>query len=272
MSRVALPVAMSRQPTIRDHISFSSISLFQSCSLRYFFRYIERLPEPTVAASLLVGAGLHAGIEHHFRQLLIDNTPPSLDTLLDVFWSAWHERDSHTVVFGKGEDINSIGRLAERMFRTFQASSFAKPRGTTVGVEEELRGQVIPGVPDLLARIDLMVDEADAFVVTDFKSARSSWSDEHVGDAASQLLLYHELVKPLADGKPVRLRFAVLNKNKVPELVIHDVPVDRHQIERTKRIAERVWRSIQAGLFFPSPGPLTCYSCPYRQPCRSWKG
>src|SRR5205823_1363526 len=102
-----------------------------------------------------------------------------------------------------------------------------------------LRGQVISGLPDLLARIDLMVDEPDAFVVTDFKSTRSSWSDEHVNDVATQLLLYHELIKPLADGKPVRLRFAVLNKNKVPDLVMHDVPVDGHQIERTKRIAER---------------------------------
>jgi CRISPR/Cas system-associated exonuclease Cas4 (RecB family) len=54
--------------------------------------------------------------------------------------------------------------------------------------------------------------------------------------------------------------------------VMHDVPVDRHQIEKTKRIAERVWRSIRAGNFFPSPGPLNCYSCPYRQPCRAWKG
>jgi len=143
MQRVALPVT-SRQPAVRDHISFSSISLFQSCSLRHHFKYVQRLPEPTVSASLVVGAGLHAGTEHHFRELLVGNPPPSLDTLLDVFWSVWHERDGQVVVFGKGEDINSIGRLADRMFRAFQASSFARPRGTIVGVEEELRGQIIP--------------------------------------------------------------------------------------------------------------------------------
>src|SRR5271170_6969492 len=196
MSRIALPVARPNPPAARPHISHSSISLFQSCSLRHFFKYTLRLPEPTVSASLIVGSGLHAGIEHHFRELLVGNPPPSLDTLLDVFWSAWHERDGQVIRFGRGDDINSIGRLAERMFRAFQANSFAKPRGTIVGVEEELRGQVIPGLPDLLARVDLMVDEPEAFVVTDFKSARSSWNDEHVSDAASQLLLYHELVKP----------------------------------------------------------------------------
>jgi PD-(D/E)XK nuclease superfamily len=203
---------------------------------------------------------------------LVGNPPPSLDTLLDVFWSAWHERDGQAVVFGKGEDINSIGRLAERMFRAFQASSFAKPQGTIVRRGGRVAWSSHPRIarpahscgPDGRGGRRIRRD--------DFKSARSSRSDEHVGDAASQLLLYHELAKPLADGKPVRLRFAVLTKNKVPDLAMHDVLVDLHQIERTRRIAERVWQSIQAGNHFPSPSPLNCHSCPYRQPCRAWKG
>jgi CRISPR/Cas system-associated exonuclease Cas4 (RecB family) len=33
-----------------------------------------------------------------------------------------------------------------------------------------------------------------------------------------------------------------------------------------------VWRAIQAGQFFPSPSPLNCHSCPYREPCRAWSG
>jgi hypothetical protein len=31
-------------------------------------------------------------------------------------------------------------------------------------------------------------------------------------------------------------------REPIPELVFHGVSVDPHQIERTKRIAERVWR------------------------------
>jgi len=178
----------------------------------------------------------------------------SLDTLLDVFWSTWHERDGQVVLFNKGDEVNSIGHMADRMFRAFQASSFARPSGTIIGVEEELRGQIIQGLPNLLARVDLMVDEADALVIYDFKSTRSSWSEDQVTDAAGQLLLYRKLAKPMADGKP------------------HDVPVNSHQVERTKRIVERVWRSIQAGHFFPAPSPLNCHSCPYRSPCRAWKG
>ena len=57
MPRFPLPVATSRQPVVRDHISYSSISLFQSCSLRYFFKYVEHLPEASIAASLLEQKG-----------------------------------------------------------------------------------------------------------------------------------------------------------------------------------------------------------------------
>jgi putative RecB family exonuclease len=184
--------------------------------------------------------------------------------LLDLFWDTWHEHDGPEVHFSKGEDINSVGHLAERMFRTFQASSFARPRGTILGVEEELRGPILPDVPDLLGRVDLLVDEPETLTVTDFKTARTAWSEEQVTDAASQLLLYHELAKPLAAGKSVRLRFAVLTKGKFPELVLHDVPVDTHRIERTKRVVQRVWQAIQAGHVYPSPSPINCTHCPYR--------
>ena len=106
---------------------------------------------------------------------------------------------------------------------------------------------MIPGCPDLLARVDLIVDTGDELVVSDFKTARCSWNDLKVEDLAPQLLLYSELVKPIADGRPIKLEFAVLTKTKVPELTVHDVPHDPQQVERTKKIVEQVWQAIQAG-------------------------
>ena len=46
----------------------------------------------------------------------------------------------------------------------------------------------------------------------------------------------HELPKPLADDKPVRPRLAVPTKSMVPELVVHDVSVNIHQIERHRAL------------------------------------
>ena len=94
----------------------------------------------------------------------------------------------------------------------------ARPNGVILGVEESLRGEIVPGCPELLARLDLITETDDYLELTDFKTAAPSWSETQVSDAASQLLLYSELARPLADGKPIRLRFAVMSKTKVPEL------------------------------------------------------
>ena len=124
--------------------------------------------------------------------------------------------------------------------------------------------------PELLARVDLLIDTGAELVVSDFKTSRSSWSDDKVDDGSPQLLLYSELVKPIADGRPVKLSFAVLTKTKVPCLTVHDVPLEPQQIERTKRIVARVWRAIEAGNFYPNPSPLNCSTCSYREPCQAW--
>ena len=112
--------------------------------------------------------------------------------------------------------MNSIGHLADRMLRAFRESDFSSPEGRIIGVEEELRGRLIPGLPDLLGRVDLLVETENTIDIVDFKSSRSSWSDDHVTEAAGQLLLYSELARPLADGKPIRTSFAVLTKTKTP--------------------------------------------------------
>lgn len=255
-----------------DHVSFSALSLFQQCPLRFYFRYLARLPEESVAASLVFGGAVHRAIEHHYQQLLVGEPAPSLDLMLDVFQEAWRQHDGVEVRFNKGEDINSISRLADRMLRAFQQSAIAHPDGKILGIEEELRGELVPGVPDLLARVDLIVETDDALAVTDFKTARSTWSADHVADLSSQLLLYHELVRPLADGKPIRLAFAVLTKASCSEVALHPVVADQIALDRTKQIAERIWRAIEAGHIYPSPSPLNCSSCPYRHPCRKWTG
>lgn len=267
MAMVAMPTENGKPPVSRDYISFSAINTFQGCSLRYFFRYVLGLPEQTISASLVMGSAIHACLQFHFEELLAGNEAPSLDVLLDVFQDAWQARSGENVVFNKGEDINTVSSLADRMLKAFQASAFASPSGTIIAVEEELRGQLIPGIPDLLARVDLVIDEGDSLALTDFKTARSAWTVDHVEESASQLLLYHQLAKELADGRPVKLGFGVLTKTKTPDFALYPVEVNAQRLERTKKVVERAWRAIQAGNFIPNPSPMNCPTCPFREPC-----
>ena len=266
------PNARAEALTGRNYISYSALSAYQSCPLRYYFRYVLGLPEDTVSAALVFGGAIHRAVEHHFRELLAGNSAPDLDSLLAEYNDAWQDTRLDCVSFNKGDDFNTLGRLADRMLRAFQASDFAKPNGTIIGVEEEFRGEIVPGCPDLLARVDLVIDRGDELAIVDLKTARSRWSHDQADDASEQLLLYSELVKRLAPEKSVRLEFAVITKTKEPVVDIHSLPVDPHRVERTKRIVERVWQSIESGTFYPAPSPMNCPSCPFREPCRSWSG
>ena len=266
------PNEAAQELTGRDYISWSSISTFQACPLKWYFRYALGLPEETVSSSLVFGGAIHRAAEFHYRELLAGNPAPDLDTLLAEYQNAWQDRDLGAIKFAKSEDIDSLGALAERVLTAFQESPLAEPEGTIVGVEEELRGPVSPECPDLLARVDLLVDAGDELVVTDLKTARSRWSNQQAEDSGEQLLLYSELAKDLLPGKRLRLQFLVVTKATSPVVESHSVVVDPARIERTKRVVEQTWKAIQAGHIFPAPSPMNCGGCPFREPCRSWTG
>ena len=267
-----LPVVQPMPITGRDYLSFSAIRLYQTCTLKFFYRYVVGLPEETVSSSLVLGSSVHRAIEFHFRELLVGNPPPHSDALLGEFWHGWEERGLEQVRFGRGEDKDSLGLLAERMLAAFQQSDAAQPHGQILAVEEELRGSVVPDCPDVLGRVDLIVDAGDALVISDWKTSRSRWSHEQAEDAAEQLLLYSELAKDFAPGKPVMLEFVVLTKTKEVAVDRLRLPVDPRQLDRTKRVVEHVWRAIDAGHFYPAPSAMNCPGCPYRAQCQVWDG
>jgi CRISPR/Cas system-associated exonuclease Cas4 (RecB family) len=258
--------------TGRDYLSFSAVSTFQSCPLKYEFRYLRRLPEECIAASLVFGSAIHSAVQYHFEQLMVRSERPDLDSLLEVFQDSWKSHATARVQFGRREVFDDYCHMADRTLRVFLNSDWAHPQGTIIGIEEELRGHVVPGCPDILGRVDLLVDAGHELVLTDFKTSRNGWSEGHVVDAAPQLLLYNELAQQLTDGRPLRLQFAVMTKTKRPEFTLHGVANDAEQVNRTKRVIQRVWRAIQARQIYPNPSPISCPVCPYRAACRAWQG
>eukprot|EP00913_Durusdinium_trenchii_P010894 g10223.t1 len=195
------PNMRAAELTGRDYLSYSAISTYQACPLKWHFRYVLGLPEDAVSASLVFGGAIHRAAELHFREILSGNPPPDLESLLAEYQDEWNERDLGTVQFGKGDDVDKLGHLAERVLAAFQSSELAQPKGQILGVEKELRGRIAAGCPEMLARVDLIVDEGDCVTVTDLKTSRSRWSQQQVEHSADQLILYAELAKELAESR-----------------------------------------------------------------------
>lgn len=257
----------------RDYISWSAISTYQQCPLRFYFRYIKGLDEHFLSASFAFGGAVHSAAEFHFNELMARNPSPDHDTLLGVFWQEWKTRsESAEIRFGKKEDLDSIAKTADRVIEAFRESDIAQPKGRIIGVEEELRSELVPGLPEVLGRVDLIVESEDALTITDLKTARTRWSTDQAERSGEQLLLYAGLAKDLAPGKPIKLEFSVVTKGTKPTVESLPVSFDQRRLDRTQLVMRRVWDSIQDSHFFPSPSPMNCPGCAFRGPCEAWQG
>jgi len=233
---------VAKRLTGRDYVSWSAISTFRTCPLKYRFRYIDGLPEESVSSALVFGTGIHSAIEQHFQAILSGDLKPDVDQLMFAYRSAWLPHDPDAISFGSTETRNSLDALAGKMLTAFLNSPAASVQGRVLGVEEEIRGMLVEGVPDLYGRVDLLTEDSDSLVITDIKTSRGKWSQEQVEDSGEQLLLYSHLASEISPGKKITTRFLVLTKAKAPQIEVHVREVEPAAVKRTLAGVERVWR------------------------------
>jgi len=167
-------------------------------------RYVAGLPEESVSAALVFGTGIHAAIEDFYRAELAGEAKPDVDQLMFAYRRAWLPHEPDKIQFGSTETRGSLDALAGKMLTAFLNSPTASVQGRVLGVEEEIRGTLVEGVPDLYGRIDLVTEDDDRLVLTDFKTSRGKWSTEQAEDAGEQLVLYSKLAGELAPVIDVR--------------------------------------------------------------------
>jgi RecB family exonuclease len=243
--------------------------------LRYYFSYVVALAPEFKSSSLIFGGAIHRALEYHCRRVLEGAAPPLIDELVSVYERAWKDEAAVPVRLGKSESAESLRDLAQRMLAAFRASEVSELDTTILAVEDEFRAPVIPGCPDLLGRVDLVSCDRNALQITDFKTSRSKWNAAKVQESAPQMLLYAELLRPLAAGlgvRELRLEWVVITKTKEPSVEIHSLTPDPRQIARTKAVVRRTWEAIAGEHFYPSPSSMSCAGCPYWTACQNWEG
>ena len=263
---------IAKKLTGRDYVSWSAISTFRTCPLKYKFRYVDGLPEESVSSALVFGSGIHSAIEQHFQAILSGEEQPDVERLMFAYRSTWLPHEPDAISFGSTETRASLDALASKMLTAFLNSPAASVQGRVLGVEEEIRGMLVEGVPDLYGRVDLLTEASDSLVVTDIKTSRGKWSQEQVEDSGEQLLLYSHLASEIAPGKKIATRFLVLTKTKEPQIEEHVRDVNPETVKRTLAGVERVWQAIESGVFYPAPSAMNCSGCGYRSACRAWAG
>ncbi|MBM4076553.1 MAG: PD-(D/E)XK nuclease family protein, partial [Planctomycetes bacterium] len=257
--------------TGRSYLSWSAISTFMKCPLKYRFHYIDQEPEEFISANLVFGSAIHSAIESFYSELLASNRRLSLDSMMTVYDDKLSNVELDQVEFGKGDDQTTLKDLARRMLERFLEHEISRPAGNILGIEESIQQSLLDDCPEFLAILDLIVETEDSITITDFKTARTRWSNQDILAASGQLILYHELARAMSD-KPIRLQFAVMTKTKTPDITILEVIPTEETINRVRQIIHSVWRSIQTGNFYPIPSSMNCSTCGYRNRCSNWPG
>jgi putative RecB family exonuclease len=263
---------VAKRLTGRNYLSWSAVSTFRQCPLKYRFKYLENLPEESVSSALVFGTGIHSAVEQHFQAILSGEEQPDVERLMFAYRSAWLPHDPNAIQFGSSDTRASLDSLAGKMITAFLNSPAASVQGRVLGVEEEIRGMLVENVPDLYGRVDLLTEDSNSLVITDIKTSRGKWSQEQVEDSGEQLLLYSHLASEIAPGKKIATRFLVLTKTKEPVIEEHVREVEPAAVKRTLAGVERVWRAIESGVFYPAPSTMSCSTCGYRAACRVWAG
>lgn len=246
-----------------------------SCKLKWYYQYVERATPERISAALLLGIGVHAAIELHYQRLMESEPQPEQDELLHIFDSAWAEQAGDIpVIYSRGQDHASTRELAGNMLAAFQASEHSKPIGQIIGLEESFKTQLHPDLPNLAGRVDMITynESANELLITDFKTSRSAWAPGQARDQATQLMLYAKGCEQIARdlGAEVALQFIVVTKTKQPKIEAIRVEIEPDQIERCIQTLRGVFQSMQAGIIYPAPDPLSCSTCGYRQRCKKW--
>ena len=119
--------AIAERLTGRSYLSWSAISTFLKCPLRYRFHYLDQLPEEFVSSNLIFGSAIHSALDVYFQEHLATRRSLDLDALLAVYHETWSQSDLQDVRFGKTETMTGLGQLAERMLQAFLDSDLSRP-------------------------------------------------------------------------------------------------------------------------------------------------
>lgn len=261
----------ARDLTGRTYLSHSQVHGFRSCPRKWAFHYVEDAPPAFTPLALVFGSAFHAALQAHFEGKLAGR-PLKTPQVLDTFNAHLIAQADAPIKYGKNDTPESVRELGERMVRSFLDSPLAHPRGDIVFVEEELRASVAPNLPDLVAKVDLGLIVDGRLKVVDFKTSRSRWREDAVGEHADQLLLYRLLALRLNPHEEVDLAFHVVTKAVTP--VVQDLPVayDPTTAAQVVESMRPVWKAMQAGAYFPAPSVMHCTTCPFQSRCPAYRG
>jgi putative RecB family exonuclease len=253
-----------------SYISPSSIKSYLTCSLKYCFEKVLRLPRPA-SANLHIGKAVHEGVRR-FHLSVWRGENLSHDQVVDSYCASFALLEKEEEVEFKddghrSECLATGGRVLRAYLESEAAALTERPAGVEVRLEEQIEGFPAPlhGIIDLVRFGNIPVD---------FKTVASTPSDLELESFQHeiQMTTYALMLEDATGVEVPSMELIFLVKTKTPKVIRHVLPPPTGgQVQRLKALAEIFTEGVRNRRFHPQPGQH-CGWCPYRQECREWKG
>ena len=251
------PAAPGR-PKLGDRpllLSYGQVNDYLDCPAKYRYAHVVRIPSPP-SHQIVYGRALHAAVQSFHRRQMADRpmTLPELHAALDATWES-------VGFLTRAHEEARRATAREALTRFWQAQQRDPAHPTAV--EQEFA--ISLGADRLRGRYDRVDIDADGRVVlTDYKSSdvRDLATAARRSRESLQLGIYALAYEAQHGRPPDELALHFLESG----MVGRSQPTQR-RLERAAELIATAAAGIRAGEFGPSPGPMRCGSCPFREIC-----
>ncbi len=259
---------MNEQSQEKPHLSYSQITTYLTCPLKYRLHYIDEIEPPFVAAPLVFGSCIHE-VAAAFHQSCLVGDPLTSSQLVDVYTQVWSTHsEERPVRFFNGDSEASLAEKAKGMLEVFHGA-FDPEERSIIGIEEPFEIDLGKRIPPLVGWIDAIECAPDGTVsIVDLKTAARKYSEQTV-HSNIQLTCCSLGARALGFNGDVRFRLDVLLKTQSPELIRYETTRTQEDRARFLKLVKSVWKGVKKQVFYPKQDWF-CTQCAFAEACHEW--
>lgn len=247
-------------------LSYSSVSMFLQCQRMFEYRYIRKLPVPSVGAALIQGSAYHAAMAATMAEKLHQDLPLSLDETLDVYSTSFNQQMAKYGAEGTNVDWEGIysGEWKDKLVPLIKLYYNDYVKELEPKAVEMYKKVMISGIP-VSGRIDLILNSGK---VIDHKVSSKTMS-QFDADKDLQVTFY-----AILEDAPINFDFHMAVTTKEPKIVPVSTKRTIKDIIWCKNLIRKVWEGINSGIFAPNPTTYRCSPkwCSFQDYCSNDRG
>jgi putative RecB family exonuclease len=261
---------------IQLHFSYSQLTTYLICPMKYYFQYVIAAEWETKTAALLFETAIHKAVEIYYATLKEDGGIIPLSQVIAVFEAVMDHEVKTTEVpltFREGENIESLREQGRALLKLFH-SERTPPKIVAVEFPFNVKApDILTGTGDLpvkfIGYFDLVESDRDGtYLIVELKTAVQRFSSlklEH--DLQATVYSFAMAHLELAPSDTSRLViYDVLLKTKKPALEHYYVTRTEADHKRLVHLINHVLKAIEHRLFYRQTG-WQCSDCQFKTAC-----